>query len=51
MANLIAKTPIKYGPNGEVAQPGETFWLNDAYDASIKQLVEAGSAELAEDPR
>lgn len=39
---LIAREPIKYGKEGETAQPGETF---DCPEASVQQLLELGAAE------
>lgn len=39
---LIAKETIKYGKDGEIAQPGEAF---DCPEGSAAQLLELGHAE------
>lgn len=45
---LQAKEPIKYGDNGEVAQPGDTFLTTEA---SARQLEELGHAERVAGPK
>ncbi len=45
---LLAKEPIKYGDNGETAQPGDTF---PTTEASARQLEELGHAERVAAPK
>jgi len=49
---LIAKETIRYGGDGEIAQPGSTFELDEKkYPESVAQLLESGAAEKAAAPK
>ena len=45
---LTAKATIKHGPAGEIAQPGDSFEMDEKkYPESVAQLLESGDAVKA----